>query len=376
MEYQLGSDERAIEYKTDDAEVFVLVLKPTQYEENKILDTELCGQSISDWVKNAIKSWHYKFVPTGIDDDVLTVFRNNITSAKWTVVVYADMPLIENHTIEQALEYAILKDAKAVALPRGYVFDTEFVKQNDDFQLTEFTPNNPADYTVAYNNAQIAKIRDDLQRRINFRHIQNGVQIISIKSTYIDFGVEIGSGTIIEPNCYLYGSTKVGKNAKIMSGSRIENSAIGDNTTVNASEIFDSTVGQNSAIGPNAHIRPKSKIGDSVKIGNFVEIKKSTVGDGSKVAHLTYIGDGVVGKNCNIGCGVVFCNFDGKDKHTVTIGDNAFIGSNSSLIAPLEIGNNAFVGAGSVITENVPENALAIARARQAVKPDWNKSEN
>jgi bifunctional UDP-N-acetylglucosamine pyrophosphorylase/glucosamine-1-phosphate N-acetyltransferase len=360
----------------DDSDIFVLVLRPVQYEEEKILDTEICGRSITEWVKNAVRGWHHKFVPTESDDDVLTLFRNNVTSAKYTVVLYADMPLLENRTLTQALEYAVLKEARAVALPRGYIFDTEFINTNDNFTLTEFVPNNPADWTVAFSSAQIAKIRGDMQRRINFTHIQNGVNIISIKDTYIDCTAEIGKGTLLEPNTYIYGDTKIGEDCKIMSGTRIENSVIGDNTTVNASEIFESTAGKNCAIGPNAHIRPKSQIGDNVRIGNFVEIKKSVIGDGSKVAHLTYIGDGIVGKNCNIGCGVVFANFDGKDKHTVTVGDKAFIGSNSSLIAPLSIGENAFVGAGSVITEDVPAGALAIARARQAVKPEWNKSGN
>jgi bifunctional UDP-N-acetylglucosamine pyrophosphorylase/glucosamine-1-phosphate N-acetyltransferase len=255
------------------------------------------------------------------------------------------------------------------------MFNTEFVKMNDEFQLTEFNPDNIADYTAAFNNVQISKIRGDIQRRINFTHIQNGVQIISIKDTYIDCAVQIGGGTVIEPNTYIYGDTKIGGNTRIMSGTRIENSTIGDDTVINASEIFDSSVGANCTVGPNAHIRPESTIGESVRIGNFVEIKKSKIGNGSKVAHLTYIGDAVIGKKCNIGCGVVFANFDGKEKHTTAIGDNSFVGSNSSLIAPLTVGKNAFIAAGSVITDGVPDNALAIARARQAIKPDWNKDE-
>ncbi|MDR1917433.1 MAG: hypothetical protein LBQ05_00405 [Christensenellaceae bacterium] len=373
MENQTEQATETLAYKVDDNDIFVLILRPTQYDEEKILDTQICGRSVTEWVKTAVGSWHHKFVPTNLDDDVLTVFRNNITSAKYTVVLYADMPLLEKRTIEQALEYTVLKDAMAVALPRGYIFNTEFVNSNDNFTLAEFVPPNPADWAIAFNNAQIAKIRGDMQRRINFTHIQNGIDIISIKDTYIDCTVKIGRGTVIEPNTYMYGETKVGQNCKIMSGTRIEDSTVGDSTVINASEIFDSIIGTNVNIGPNAHIRPKSHIGNNVRIGNFVEIKKSVIGDGTKVAHLTYIGDGVVGKNCNIGCGVVFANFDGKDKHTVTVGDNAFVGSNSSLIAPLSIGEKAFVGAGSVITDDVPAEALAIARARQAVKPNWNK---
>lgn len=369
METQTETE--TIPYKIADDDIFVLVLRPAQYEEENILDTNICGRSVLGWVKTAVSGWHHKFVATGIDDDVLTVFRENITGAKWTAVIYADMPLLEKHSIESALEYASIKGVNALALPRGYVFNTEFVKIHDDFVLTEFTPGNPADYIVAFNNAQISKIRGDMQRRINFNHIQNGVQIVSIKDTYIDCTAEIGANTVIEPNAYIYGETKIGRDVKILSGSRIENSTIGDGTTVNNSEIFDSAVGTRVNIGPNAHIRPKCTIADGVQIGNFVEVKKSVIGKNSKVKHLSYVGDATIGENCNIGCGVVFCNFDGKEKHTVTVGNGAFIGSNSSLVAPLVIGKNAFVGAGSVITDEVPANALAIARARQAVKPDW-----
>jgi bifunctional N-acetylglucosamine-1-phosphate-uridyltransferase/glucosamine-1-phosphate-acetyltransferase GlmU-like protein len=369
METQAETE--TIPYNLAEDDIFVLVLRPAQYEENNILETNICGRSVINWVKVAVGGWHHRFVTTGIDDDVLTVFRNNATDAKWTAVIYADMPLLEKRSIETALEYAAAKGVNALTLPRGYVFNTEFVKTNDDFVLTEFTPVNPADYTVAFNNAQISKIRGDMQRRINFNHIQSGVQILSIKDTYIDCTAEIGKNTVIEPNTYLYGETKIGRDVKIISGSRIENSTVGDGTTVNNSEIFDSTIGAKANIGPNAHIRPKCTIADGVQIGNFVEIKKSVIGRNSKVKHLSYIGDGTVGENCNIGCGVVFCNFDGKEKHTVTVGDGAFIGSNSSLVAPLVIGKNAFVGAGSVITDDVPANALAISRARQAVKPAW-----
>lgn len=374
METELETD--TMMYRIADDDVFVLVLRPTQYDKENVLDTKICGRSIIDWVKNAVNKWHHKFVSTGPDDDVLTVFRDNITSAKWTVVIYADMPLLERRSIETALEYAVLKGVNALQLPRGYIFNTEFVKTNDEFLLTDFVPVNPADYTVALGNAQIAKIRGEINLRINFEYIQKGVQIISVKDTYIDCPVEIGAGTVIEPNTYIYGETRIGQNVKIMSGSRIENATIGDGTVINASEIFDSTIGKGAQIGPNAHVRPQCTLADGVHIGNFVEVKKSVIGRNSKIKHLTYIGDGTVGENCNIGCGVVFCNFDGKEKHTVTVKDGVFIGSNSSLVAPLTVGENAFIGAGSVITDDVPADSLAIARARQAIKPDWHKEED
>jgi len=376
MEMQVAEELQTVQCQIEDNEVFVLVLQPTEYEKSDILQTQICGRSVIDWVKSAISPWHHKFVLVEENDDILTVFRKNITSAKWTVIVYADMPLLTETGIKSALEYATMKEATAVALPRGYVCDTEFAKMNEDFALTEFRPDDMCDYISAGNATQIAKIRADIQNRINFAHIANGVQIISPKDTYIDAGVEIGKDAIIEPNTYLYGETKIGERTQIMSGTRIEDSIIGSDTVINASEIFESSIGDKCQIGPNAHIRPSSKIGDNVRIGNFVEIKKSTIGDGTKVAHLTYIGDGSVGKNCNVGCGVVFVNFNGKEKLPTTVGDNAFIGSNSSLIAPLTVGDNAFIAAGSTITDDVPADALAIARARQAIKENWNKAED
>jgi bifunctional UDP-N-acetylglucosamine pyrophosphorylase/glucosamine-1-phosphate N-acetyltransferase len=376
MEYDIKASPVTTEYEIGSNEVFVLVLKPTQYEKDRGLDAKICGRSIIDWVKSSVSSWHHKFVPTNIDDDVLTVFRENITGAKYTVVIYADMPLLEKAAIEQAVEYASAKSANAVALPRGWVFNTEYVKQSDDFSVTEYIGANPENYMVAFNDAQIAKCREIMQTRINFRHIMNGVNIISLPNTYIDCDAEIDTGCVVEPNTYIIGPTKIGKNVKILLNSRIENSKIGGNTVINSSQIYDSTVGTGTQIGPMAHIRPQSIIGDGAKIGNFVEIKKSVIGDGTKVSHMTYIGDGTVGKNCNIGCGVIFCNYDGKEKHQTTIGDNVFVGSNSCLVAPLSIGDNAFIAAGSVITDTVPADALAIARARQAIKENWNKDEN
>ena len=153
----------------------------------------------------------------------------------------------------------------------------------------------------------------------------------------------------------------------------ITNSTIGNNTEIKNSTIIDSTVGENTIVGPYAYLRPKSNIGNHVKIGDFVEVKNATIEDNSKASHLSYIGDAHVGKNVNIGCGVVFVNYDGKNKFQTVIEDNVFVGCNSNLVAPVTVGKNAFIAAGSTITDEVHEDAFAIARSRQVNKEGYSK---
>jgi bifunctional UDP-N-acetylglucosamine pyrophosphorylase/glucosamine-1-phosphate N-acetyltransferase len=153
--------------------------------------------------------------------------------------------------------------------------------------------------------------------------------------------------------------------------SRISNSKIGDNVEVQSSVILDSKVGGNTTVGPFAYIRPESVIGEKVRIGDFVEIKKSTIGNNTKVSHLTYIGDAEVGESCNFGCGTVVVNYDGKNKHKTKIGNNSFIGCNTNLVSPVEVKDNTYIAAGSTITKEVPEGSLAIARAKQTNIEGW-----
>ena len=150
-----------------------------------------------------------------------------------------------------------------------------------------------------------------------------------------------------------------------------KDAVIGEGSTGNASQVYDSTVGKNTNVGPFAYIRPGCTVGDDIKVGDFVELKNSTVGDGTKISHLTYVGDTDLGKNINLGCGTVTVNYDGKNKYRCTVGDGSFIGCNTNMIAPVTIGAGSYVAAGSTITDDVPENALAIARARQINKEAW-----
>lgn len=208
---------------------------------------------------------------------------------------------------------------------------------------------------------------------VNKKHMEAGVTIIDPAVTYIDSDVEIEPGAVIYPCTFLRGKTKISKGCVIGPSTTVENSAIGENTKVINSVVTDSTIGSDTNVGPFAYIRPNCNIGSNIKIGDFVEVKNSTIGDGTKVSHLTYIGDSDVGKEINFGCGTVTVNYDGKSKHRTVIEDNAFIGCNANLVAPVTIKENAFIAAGSTITDDVSENSLAIARARQVVKENWRK---
>lgn len=211
------------------------------------------------------------------------------------------------------------------------------------------------------------------EKRINIcvRHMENGVNFIDIETAYIDNTVIIGEGTLIGPCVTLEGNTIIGKNCSVLQNTRIKDSIIGDEVEITASHVLESKVGDKTKVGPFAYLRPKSDIGKNCKVGDFVEVKNSTFGDGSKASHLTYIGDSDVGKDVNLGCGVVFVNYDGTNKFRSTIGDGAFIGCNTNLVSPVKVENGAYIAAGSTVTEDVPKNALCIARARQTNIEGW-----
>jgi len=197
------------------------------------------------------------------------------------------------------------------------------------------------------------------------------VQIEDPNSTFIGCDVVIGRGVVIAPSNTLSGKTIVKDKVRLNRGNVIDSAIIDEGAKVSESQIFSSYIGKNTTVGPFSYIRPKSVIGEGCRIGDFVEIKNSIVGDGSKIAHLSYVGDAEIGKNCNVGCGVVFANYDGKNKNKTKVGDDVFIGSNVNLVAPIEVKAGAFLAAGSTLTSDVPPHALAIARARQVLKQDW-----
>jgi bifunctional UDP-N-acetylglucosamine pyrophosphorylase / glucosamine-1-phosphate N-acetyltransferase len=204
------------------------------------------------------------------------------------------------------------------------------------------------------------------------RLMANGVTIFRPETCVIDAEVTVGPDTVIEPYVQLLGKTTIGSESRVRSYAVIQDSAIGNNVTVRNGCILDTAeVADNAVLGPYAHLRPESRIGDGAHVGNFVETKKTTMGKGSKANHLNYLGDTIIGDGVNIGAGAITCNYDGVHKHLTTIGDGSFIGSDSTLVAPVTIGAGSYVAAGSCITEDVPDGALALGRARQVTKPGW-----
>ncbi len=218
---------------------------------------------------------------------------------------------------------------------------------------------------------QLAQAYEILQTRVKDDWMSAGVTLVNPDSITIDDTVELQPDVVIEPQTHLRGKTAIGSGSRIGPGSLIENSQLGENITVLYSVVSDSTVGDNTRIGPYAHLRGHATVGESCRVGNFVELKNATLGRKTNAAHLAYLGDATLGEQVNIGAGTITANYDGVRKHHTTIGDRSKTGSNSVLVAPVTLGDDVTVAAGSVIAEDVPSDALVIARARQVVKPGW-----
>ena len=219
----------------------------------------------------------------------------------------------------------------------------------------------------------IQQYEDMEKKRIerNLAYMEDGVNFIDIKTAYIDEGVKIGKGTTVYPCVVIEGSVEIGENCTIGQNTRIKDSVIGNGTVIQSSVILESRVGDETNVGPFAYLRPNSDIGSRCKVGDFVEIKNSKLGDGAKASHLTYVGDSDVGAKVNLGCGVVFVNYDGSKKYRSVVEDGAFVGCNCNLVSPVHIGEGAYVAAGSTITEDVPSGALYVARSKGKTLEGW-----
>ncbi|WP_410261910.1 bifunctional UDP-N-acetylglucosamine diphosphorylase/glucosamine-1-phosphate N-acetyltransferase GlmU [Alkalibacterium sp.] len=254
-----------------------------------------------------------------------------------------------------------------------YLPDLMEILKNQDELISAYQLDNKEEALGVNDRVALAEANKLMKKRINVQHMRNGVTMVDPDQTYIESDVKIGRDTLIEPGVYLKGTTVIGEDCVIGAHSIIENSMIQSNVKVKSSLIEESVMENYSNIGPNSHLRPESVIGEYAHVGNFVEIKKATLGKNTKVGHLTYVGDATLGENINLGCGTVFVNYDGKQKHHINVGDNSFIGCNTNLIAPIDVEANTYIAAGSTITDNVPSEALAIARARQVNKEGYFK---
>ncbi len=343
---------------------------------------------------------------------LLRQFLNGVDGV--VVVLPGDAPLLRGETLKKLLLfYEDLKPAVALLSAIGrekvdpliYCFNSVHLlsvidgfKEDDfpvNFHLGElmkltaqmggetetFFIDDPDEVLVVNDRVDLAMANRILRDRIIKKLMLEGVTFIDPQVTYIDKRVKIGRDTVVYPNCYLQGKTIIGEECIIEAGTKIVDSEIGNSVIIKVSSVIsESIIKEGATIGPFAHLRPQTELAKQVKIGNFVEVKKSKVGEGSKASHLTYIGDSEIGKNVNIGCGTITCNYDGKNKYRTIIEDGVFVGSDTQFIAPVKIGEGSTIGAGSTITKDVPPNSLALSRTKQKilrklrVKEEGNKS--
>ncbi len=280
---------------------------------------------------------------------------NEMKSDDIECLIYDDTPLLTDEILFELSQLCLTLN-KSFQIGDGYISPRGFSGIPEQCAMIE---------TVQFDVRQYDVFMSVINKRIIDRLCEQGVIFYDKNSVFLHEDVHICSGCVIYPFVNIQGKTYIGKNSIIYSNSFICSSTIGDDVTVKSSYIFDSVIGDGCTVGPFAYIRNHSNVSENCRVGDFVEIKNSVMESGVKCAHLTYIGDAIVGANTNVGCGSVFCNFDGKKKHHTTVGANVFIGANTNLVAPLTIGDNVFIAAGSTVTKNVPPDSFVIARSRQ-----------
>ncbi len=253
-----------------------------------------------------------------------------------------------------------------------YLTDVIGILHRQGERLEAVITDDPSECLGVNDRSQLAELGGGMRRRILDRLMAAGVTVIDPATTYVDDTVTIGTDTVLHPNVSLAGRTVVGAECVVSAGCQVTDTTIADGVLLKPYCVLaESTVETGAQLGPFCHLRPLSHVGANAKIGNFVELKKSRIGRGSKVPHLSYVGDTQMGEGVNVGAGTITCNYDGAKKHETVIGDGVFVGTNSSLVAPLTIGEGAYVAAGSVITKNVPPGSLAVARGRQETREGW-----
>ena len=253
-----------------------------------------------------------------------------------------------------------------------YITDTVAILRGDGKKVETLVVEDTTEIMGVNDRVQLLEAQEIAKERIFRRLMLSGVTIYEKASTFIAPDAVIGPDTEILPSTIIKGGCVIGEDCVIGPGSELSNMTIGDRTTVKHTVAMDSTIGSDTTVGPFAYVRPKCVVGDHVKVGDFVELKNSNIGEGTKISHLTYVGDSDFGKNINIGCGTVTVNYDGHKKFRTVVEDNCFIGCNTNLVAPVTVHAGSFIAAGSTITDEVPDGSLAIARARQVNKEGWN----
>ena len=311
------------------------ISEPSFLSDTPIAFHTLCGVPMYDWVRRAC-------IEAGAETvTILSEGDSFKKTEEQAVILPANIPLITPRELQFFVQH---ETASVAEFPRDA--DTFFVCDRDTLNQAE----------------------EQLRKRIIRKHQQNGVTVRIPETVTIGPDVIIGQDTVIEGGCTILGNTTIGKACTIGAFTELSDMTVGDRVKIRQSVLELSTIGSDTTVGPFAYVRPHSQIGEQVRIGDFVEIKNSVIGSDTKISHLTYVGDSDVGDDVNFGCGTVTANYDGKNKHRTTIGNGAFIGCNTNLIAPVTIGDGAMTAAGSTITDPVPDGALAIARERQINK--------
>ncbi|MEG1547822.1 MAG: NTP transferase domain-containing protein [Clostridia bacterium] len=381
---------------------------------------ELCGRSMMEWVLDAVRL-HTSAIPTVITSGDMAVClgenANCIAGSADTcemdamaaaatlcapdgliLMLSAAMPLITEKTVGSLVaavgECAAARLVCASGNEKGSIrsfaaccIDAVQLKDmllGGEEKIDELVENIRASgkrvVDVYASEAECIEVQDRntlweceriMRSRINAQHMKNGVTMIDPTSTYISAYSEIGQDSVLYPGVMLLGKTKLGERCTIYGDSRLTDTHIGNDCVLQNVVANKADVGDRVTIGPFVNLRPDTHIADDCKIGDFVEVKNSSVGERTKLPHLSYIGDADIGKRVNVGCGCVFVNYDGFTKHRTIVGDDVFLGCQTNLVAPITIGSDVYTAAGSTITQNVPDGAMAIARTRQVTKPDW-----
>jgi len=271
----------------------------------------------------------------------------------------------------QALFTALKEVSNDNAQGEYYLPDVIEILRTQAKKVNAYQTNDFAETLGINDRVALAEAEQIMKKRINAYHLKNGVTIVDPLNTYIGLNVTIGRDTVIYPGSFISGETTIGPDTEIGPNVEIDHCVIESGARIKQSVVKESTIKAGADIGPYAYIRPESWIGEHVNIGQFVELKKSKISNHSKVPHLSYIGDAHIGENVNIGCGTITVNYDGEEKHVTTIEDDAFIGCNANLVAPVTVGEGSYIAAGSTITEDVPKDSLGIARSRQSNKEGY-----
>lgn len=349
-----------------------LILKTSYPSLGETSSVAVLGKSMLDWVKLALGGAETDVADNDPAADILSLVRPHLKpDCDYAVVLYSDTPLITRKTVEAAVEEAIASGREVIRMTRGYVISAAHALRADKIYTEDTCYFDEEDFITAFSQKQIGLISDIMKNRILDYHMSHGVRFEDMAGTVIGCDVTIEEGAVIGYNNIVLGGTCIRKGARLKANNYIEDCIIDEDAVMDSSHAVSSYVGKRASVGPYANLRAGNVIGDDCHIGDFVELKACNIGKGCKMGHLTYAGNVNMGEECNVGAGVVFANYDGKDKHTTVVGKRAFIGSASTVVAPVVIEDGAFVAAGSVITSDVPSGALAIGRARQVVKPEW-----